>query len=190
MFRDGLDRLGHVSREHLVRAHAGERRPAGEHLIGHGAERVQIGAVINVGIASRLLRRHVGRGADRHADRSQAGGAGGLTQRFRDAEVGHQGVPAGQQHVVGLDVAVDEVAAVRVGQRVGHVPKDAQRVAHGQLALAREAGPQRFSFHEGHRVVQQVSRGARRQERHDVRVLQRRRQLRLAPEPVHADAGG
>ena len=43
-----------------------EEPPAGEHLVEHDAERPDVGAAVDGG-AGRLLRRHVGRGAEDHA---------------------------------------------------------------------------------------------------------------------------
>ena len=45
--------------------------------------------------------------------------------RFRDAEVGDDRRAAGEQHVVGLDVAMHDAALVRVGERLRHVLQDA-----------------------------------------------------------------
>src|SRR5256885_6815345 len=44
----------------------------------------------------------------------------GLAQRLRDPEVSYDRMVAGNHHVVGLDVAVDDPVLVRVGQRVSH----------------------------------------------------------------------
>ena len=44
--------------------------------------------------------------------------------RARDAEVRHHGVPAGEENVLRLDVAVHDAALVRVGQRAGHLAAD------------------------------------------------------------------
>ena len=44
-----------------------ERRLAREHLVAEHAERIQVAAAVDLAVARRLLRRHVGRRADRHA---------------------------------------------------------------------------------------------------------------------------
>ena len=62
-----------------------------------------------------------------------------LLHRERDAEVGDQRVPALQQDVLGLDVAVDDAERVRVAERVGDFARDAHRVVDRQLPLARRA---------------------------------------------------
>jgi hypothetical protein len=48
-------------------------------------------------------------------------------------------VPALQQDVLGLDVAVYHAAPVRVRERVGDLGGEADRVRDGKLALAIEA---------------------------------------------------
>ena len=56
----------HLGDDRLGRA-AGERRIADEHLVGHAAERVDVGARRDLPLAHRLLGRHVVRRAERHA---------------------------------------------------------------------------------------------------------------------------
>ena len=71
--------------------------------------------------------------------------AGGLAHRLGDAEIGHQRVPSGEQHVVGLDVAVDHALRVRVGERVGDLGEEPHRLVDRQLALAGRAARGAFS---------------------------------------------
>ena len=90
------------------------------------------------GIRRRLLGRHVGRRAERQA------GAGDrrlprLVERLGDAEVGDQRVAVRDQHVVGLDVPVNDAVPVGIAQRVGHVAQDPHGLGHGQLAVSRRA---------------------------------------------------
>ena len=112
-----------------------------------------------------------------------------LVQRLGDAEVGDQRVPVREQDVGGLDVAVDDAVPVGVAQRVGHVAQDPQRLRHRQLAVPREPGLERLALDQRHGVEQQVVRLAGGEQRHDVGMLERRGELDLAPEPVHAHGG-
>ena len=101
---------------------ADERRPADEHLVEHDAERVDVAPAVDVE-ALGLLGREVGRGAHDQA------GLGDLVveiaDRPRDAEVGHLHLAVGgDEHVAGLDVAVHDAVAVRVGERLGDVGSD------------------------------------------------------------------
>jgi len=109
--------------------------------------------------------------------------------RFRDAEVGHGRRAAGEQDVVRLDVAVDDAAAVRVDERARDVLENAHRFAHRERS-AREARAQRLAFDERHDEERETVGLSRAQHRHDVRMLQRRREHDLALEAVHGDRGG
>jgi len=59
MALDGLGQLGHMGREQGLRRHAAEGEPAGQHLVGEHPGSVEVGAVIEMGVARRLLRSHV-----------------------------------------------------------------------------------------------------------------------------------
>ena len=88
---DRLGRLGHVGGEQRRAVAAGERRLAGEHLVGEAAERVDVGAMIDVRIGRGLLGRHVGRRAERDAERGEPRvrrAVADAEQRLGDPEVG------------------------------------------------------------------------------------------------------
>ena len=89
---------------------AGPRPRAGRELVQHHAEREQIGARVDVA-PGELLGRHVARRADHRADLRDAR----HRRRARDAEVGDHDatVAALDQHVVGLEIAVDDARRVR-----------------------------------------------------------------------------
>ena len=103
-----------------------------------------------------------------------------------DAEVGHDRGAAGQEHVVGLDVPVNDAALVRVGERFRHVAQHADRLGHGEWA-ARQPGAQRFALHEGHGVERQAIRVPGAQHGDDVGLLQCGRRLDFPLEPLDAD---
>ena len=77
--------------------------------------------------------------------------------RERDAEVGDHGLALVQQDVLRLDVAVDHALQVRVMERGGDLPDDADRLVDRELPLAGEPLPQRLARDEGHDVVEQVA---------------------------------
>ena len=145
MSRNGFPKL--VERTRRVREHlgddrlhgrAGKRRLAGEHLVRHRTERVEVDARVDRLLAHRLLGTHVLRRAEREAGLRHARSAR-LLHGERDAEVRDERVPALQQNVLGLDVAMDHAVLVRVVERVGDLARDAQRVVDRKLPLARQA---------------------------------------------------
>ncbi len=144
--------------------------------------------MIHVGIRRRLLRRHVGRGAQRHAQRGETTLTGRGAHRLGHPEVHHHRMVPRQQHVVRLDVAMDHVLPMRIGQRVEHLLEDPHRVPHRQLALAGQLGAERLALDERHDVVEEVALGPGGEQRDDVRVLQLGRELDLAVEPLDVDA--
>ncbi len=100
-----------------------EGRPAGEHLVEHAPERVDVGARVEL-VAADLLGRDVVERADEGAGAGQCGRRGAALDPLGQSEVGQVGVvPAVtlrmllDEHVAGLDVAMDEPA------RVGHVER-------------------------------------------------------------------
>ena len=110
-------------RDHRDDVVAHERRPAGDHLVQHGTERVEVGHGVRV-LAERLLRRHVRRGADdqpRLRDAAPVHAEG----EAEVAELRH--AVLGEEDVGGLQVAVHDAARVRVLERLGDAARDPQR---------------------------------------------------------------
>ncbi len=182
--------LRHVRGDDPLRGGRLEGLAAAEHLVGDDAERIEIGSVVGMRIGGRLLGRHVGGRAERHAHGGQLAGAGALLDGLGDAEVGHQGVAPGKENVVRLDVAVDDALLVRHGQRVGHVADDAHRFRDGEFPLARQLGAERFALDEGHDVEEEVALAPGGQEGDDVRMLQAGGESHLTLEALDAHGGG
>jgi hypothetical protein len=95
-----------------------------------------------------------------------------------------------QQDVLGLDVAMDHVVAVRVVQRRGDFGCDPERVADGKLLFPGDAVAQGLPLDEGHHVEQIRFRLARVEQRQDVRVLEVGGELDLGQKPLGPDHGG
>src|SRR4029077_4138363 len=76
----------------------GERRFAGEHLIEHAAETVDVRASIECALGTRLLRAHVAGGAEAQPGLGESLLA--AAESAGDAEVGHQGVAVGREQEV------------------------------------------------------------------------------------------
>ena len=103
-----------------------EGRIPGEQLAEHAAERVDVGRGCH-NLPEALLRRHARRGADGPVDLRQAW-QGCRAAQDGDAEVEHLHQAAVDEHHVGrLDVAVDDVDAVDVGEHGRDLCRDRRR---------------------------------------------------------------
>ena len=181
---------GHVCRHHPGGSVGGKGRNACQHLVGHHTERVDVGAVIDVAPAGGLFRREIrGRPDDRGCRGDCLIARGARFKGARDAEVGQEHVAARQQHVVRLDVSMDDALGVRVGERVGQLAQDRRRVGQRQLPLAPQSRPQRLAVDVRHHVEERVTGRAGIEERKDVRMLEVRRGPDLGDEPIGADTG-
>jgi len=114
---------------------------------------------------------------------------GGLSgpHRAGHAEVRDQRVSRIEQDVGRLDIAMDHVAAVGIAQRVGHLPRDLQRIGDGQLPLAIEALAQGLALDVRHDVVDQAVHLVGVVQRKDVGMVQAGGDLDLVQEPGGAD---
>ncbi len=130
-------RLGHVlegdhRRRRIVKGHC-----AGQHLVQHHAQRVQVGLGNGVGRGARLFGRNVMRAAERLAQRA-------LVHIHRQAEIGQHHPSFFGQHDVGrLDVAVDHAFLVGIVERAGNGATDPEHVfVSHQLAVVGIPGEQ------------------------------------------------
>ena len=96
-------------------------------------------------------------------------------------------MPFLEQDVLGLDVAMDDVVAMRVIERLGHLMRDLHGVDHRQRLLPREALPQRIAFDERHDVEQQPAGLAVVVQLEDVGMLQAGGDLDLAQKALGAE---
>jgi len=140
----GQDGLGRV---------ALEGGTSGQQFVGEHADSVDVGTVIEMGIAGRLLRSHVRRRADCHARSRTLGGAAGFAHGLGHPEVGDQRMAATQQDVVRLDVAMHDPMAVGAGQRIHHLPDDPHRLVDRQFPFAGEPMAERLPLDVGHDIV-------------------------------------
>jgi hypothetical protein len=85
-------------------------------------------------------------------------------------EVGDNRVAVLEQDILGLDVAVNDTAAVRILQGVGDFVRDAERLGDRKLRVTFQAIAERFAVDEWHDVIQEARAFARVEEGQDVRV--------------------
>ena len=171
------------------RAGADRVRPR-ERLVEDEPERVEVGAPVDR-LPRGLLGRHVGERADDVARPRQRVLAGELG----DAEVGQLRRAAararhvGDDHVLRLDVAVDDAALVGVGERVGERQPDPQDVAVRQLVRRLELGERAALDQLGDEVAVAV-RLAGVEQRDDRVVVEPRDRAGLALGALGLHAGG
>jgi hypothetical protein len=116
-----------------------ERAAPGQHLVQHAAEREEVGPRVG-GVASRLLGRAVAGRAQQHAR--------ALPRPFRDPEVEQLDLAVrGQEHVLGLEVAMDDTLGVGRAQPARDRGRDADGLGRGRRAL-RQACAQRLSLQQ------------------------------------------
>src|ERR1041384_4395391 len=104
---------------------------------------------------ARLFGAHVDRGPDGHSGRGQLL-ATSFADPSGDPEIAHHRLPGHQHDVLGLDVAMDDVTAVRMGQRTRYLPSDLRGVVDGELFLAVEPVTQGLAFDIRHDVVEEA----------------------------------
>ena len=145
--RQGWQRLFHVRDDHGQRR-AAERNLPGQALMGHDAQRVEVGRG-GRGLTRAPLGGQVTGGADQHpgtGDRLRPG-------RLRDAEIGDLDHAIGaDQQVARLDVPVDQPGPVRGGQPAGGLGDDVHRPRRIERAVVQHPG-QREPGHELHHQV-------------------------------------
>ncbi len=179
-------------RDHLVQrgvhVGAGEGEAGGPGEPAEARQRPLIAAVIDGVLAPLgLLGRHELGRAEHGPRNGQLGGR--RLQHLRQTEVDdlreHAAVGGvHQEHVVRLEIAVDDAGGVRLGQRRRHLVDDLHHRLRRQRPHALEARLQVLAFEEFHHDVRlPCRRGTEAEDVDDVRVIELAGHLRLAPEP-------
>ena len=177
----------HMPREHLHRVLPFEGQLAGGELVEDHADRVEIAAGVERA-AGRLLGGHVLRRSADHVGAGEAGQVG--VEDLGDAEVEHlhdlvRAGPALRDHdVLGLQVAVDHAARVRLRERGEHLRDQVDDARLGQRPLIARHQAQVLALHVLHRDVERaVLAGPPEVEHLDrVRVVEPARRLRFTLE--------
>ena len=159
--------------ERLRRGVPAQRMSPGQQLVQHHAGGVDVAGRLDAA-PGRLLRRHVGDGADHVA----VAGERVRVHEVGDAEVHDLDVPPVVEHdVLGLDVAVDDALAVRVRERVEELHPDRDHIPVVQLVaqLVERVAADELPDEDAALIVREPV-----VERDDVGVVERRGRLDLA----------
>jgi len=154
----------------------------GHRLIQHRCERIQVGPRRHL-LAQGLLWRHIQQRARLRAGRAVEPIVARLPH-VGQAEIGQLEMAfLGDQDVLRLDVAMDDVARVECFQRMAHVRRNSeQRRTVERAAFAHQVVqiPTRQVFHDQEDGIPLLPQ---RERRHDIRMVEAGRQPRLADEP-------
>ncbi len=152
----GVPRIGHTTRHHLV-----ERYP----------QAVDIGATVHP-LTKHRLRTHIGRGPDNRAGH----GHSGVVQEASDAEIRQDYMDTlflfFEDDVARLDVAVDGAAAMGIGQCVGHLLRNEERLPAQEFLSFVQVAPQGFARHKVNHHKVEVVLSIEVNHLHDMGVLQ------------------
>src|SRR5688572_13441224 len=187
--------LSHMSRQGLLWIESAEWSSSSEQLVPDDAESIDVGPRIDHRVGCGLLGRHVGRCAERHAERGESRPAsrsfiGCAAQCFGDTEIGDECVTAGNENVLRLYVAMNDSLRMRVAESIGDLAQDPRRFLHRQLTSARETVTQVLAVDERHRVVEEISACTGGEEWYDVRMLKPRRELNFPAETIDVELRG
>ena len=173
-------RLGQVRPEARLVAVAAERHDAGEREEQQAAERVDVRAGVDA-LAADLLRRDI---VERPDPVAGLGRAGHAQRVLGQPEVGQIDVVlGGQEDIGGLDVAVHQTGRVGLVERRADLGHDPRRPLRVEVALAPHQAAHVVAGDVAHRDVGDPALVTRVVDRDHVRVIDRRRDLRLAHEP-------
>jgi hypothetical protein len=178
-----------VRREDGLQALSAKRADSGQKLVHGGAERVKVAAAVDrpVGRCRQLLRRGVAQLAQELVGRGQVLL---VPSHLGDPEIDQFGLRgavlvAAHKDVVGRDVAMDDAALVEVPERREALPHERQPDRNGNRTEPAHEVREVRSVDVLHDHVGGAVRVHREVvERHDVRMLQPRRGLRLADESL------
>ncbi len=179
----------HLLGEHLDRRAAAERRPELEHVGEEAADRVEVGARPHRQRAT-LLRAHVLRRPRDHVLRRERRPLVARVVDVGQAEVDHlhRGLRrrAGEEHVVRLEIAMDDAVRVRDLERVEELREDGHHLGQRRRRVVlvqprRQGSP----FEVLHHQVKGAAIGTEVEDAHRVGVVEQRRRVRLVPEAPH-----
>ncbi len=176
--------LAEVPVQYLQRGAAGERRASGDQFVQQDARAVDVhGGGLRA--ALRGLGCHVGGRADELVGPGQPRGVG----QPRDAEVGehrvHLAVALVEQHVGGLQVAVDDAVGVAGGERVRDLGGEQGGGDRGQRTVLPQVAVQVGAVDQVHHQGEQITLDDEVPGPHDVRVGEPQQHGTLTQEAHH-----
>ena len=161
-----------------------ERPLAREALEQHAAERVDVDSSVDR-LPADLLRRDV---VDRADEPAVAGEAADRRDVPREAEVADIRLlavrPVRHEDVPGLHVTMDEPGRVRRVERLAHLLRKADGASGLEPSLASQELAQVDAVDIGHREVEDFAVLAGRDRLDDMRMVERRSEMRLPQEPL------
>ena len=160
-----------------------------QHLVDHARERILISPGIELVGAAGLFRTHVLWSPQRQAGFRQIR----RTSRRHSpcyAKVRYERVGARQQDVPGFDIPMHDTLSVGIGQAVGNLPCDSDRILEGQLPFPIQPVPERFAVHERHDVVEESVSLSRIVHRQDMGMSEASGYLNLPEEPLGTKGDG
>jgi hypothetical protein len=172
-------------RQHLPRRGPLERRAAGQHLEQHTGKRVLVARSGHRSVGVDLLGAHVRRRAEGGRRKRQA--LVPTCNRASDAEISEKRVIFLQEHVLWLDVAMDDAAAMRESECIRDLSGEANGFLDRQGPDGAQPVTQGAAFRVGeHKPGQAVGR-AGIEERKDVRMGEPGRDADLSKEAIGTD---
>ena len=181
--RNGL--LRQVLHQHRWSVARHEWGLAAEHLVADDAKRVEIAAAVDGAVASGLLGRHVSGGPDGHARCGETRVAA-IGKGARDTEVRHHRASGlvVDDDVVWLDVAVNDVAVVRVSEGFGDFAQNTANFDGRHRPVLLQALAEVVALDVRHHEVDEVVFFFDGVDRYDVLVIELRRGLCFAQETL------
>jgi len=146
---DGGHRTGHVPRQHRLQGGSAEGRGPNQHLVEHATQGVLVTPPVQVRFPCGLFWTHIGRGPQGGTHPRQP-----IIPRFGHrmghAEISQDRMPLLQHDVGRLHVPMNHPFPVGIGQSVGDLPGNPNRLVHRELRLPVQSGAKGLSLHVGH----------------------------------------
>ena len=161
--------------------------PAGNTAVEDSAQRIEVGAVVDVTPAQTLFRRHKGRCADGAPGVGQLWhieGAGNakiteqrhqrVIQRFENNAGGRAAADGAQENIARFDIAMDDPPLVRIGERLGNRRQQQRTLLGRQAAAGGEERGEIFALYQLHGNIGGIVAGGHTdaQRAHNVRMVQ------------------